>query len=78
MLRLFRYNVDGERSKIVAEGNERPIVQVNIVLKIFEHILLTFILAHRDLGLLTLVISDTPGLEVCDQHGRLWFPLYVK
>ncbi|KAE9378036.1 Clavaminate synthase-like protein [Stipitochalara longipes BDJ] len=50
MLRLFRYNVDGERSKIVAE-------------------------AHRDLGLLSLVMSDTPGLEVCDPHGQRWFPL---
>jgi hypothetical protein len=35
-------------------------------------------IAHKDLGLLSLVISDRPGLEVCDQHGRLWFPLYVS
>ncbi|KAN0108386.1 Clavaminate synthase-like protein [Hyaloscypha variabilis] len=50
MLRLFRYNVDGQRSKIVAE-------------------------AHKDLGLLSLVMSDTPGLEVYDPHSQRWFPL---
>jgi hypothetical protein len=81
MLRLFRYNVDGQRSKIVAEGNPmspaflgqsqlpagyRDIPLADISLP-----------AHKDLGLLSLVMSDTPGLEVCDPHGRRWFPLYV-
>lgn len=31
--------------------------------------------AHRDLGLLSLVIGDTPGLEVWDRHARRWFPI---
>lgn len=31
--------------------------------------------AHRDLGLLSLVISDTPGLEVLDRHANGWFQI---
>jgi isopenicillin N synthase-like dioxygenase len=31
--------------------------------------------AHKDLGLLSLVIGDTPGLEVFDRHAKGWFPI---
>lgn len=31
--------------------------------------------AHRDLGLLSLVIGDTPGLEVHDRHLNFSFPI---
>ncbi|TVY20305.1 hypothetical protein LARI1_G000812 [Lachnellula arida] len=30
---------------------------------------------HRDLGLLSLVIGDKPGLEVWDRHAQAWFPI---
>ncbi|TVY22356.1 hypothetical protein LHYA1_G008648 [Lachnellula hyalina] len=30
---------------------------------------------HRDLGLLSLVIGDKPGLEVWDRHAQSWFPI---
>lgn len=32
-------------------------------------------LAHRDLGLLSLVIGDTPGLEVWNRNSQFWFPI---
>lgn len=31
--------------------------------------------AHKDLGLLSLVIGDTPGLEVWDKHTQRWFQI---
>lgn len=31
--------------------------------------------AHKDLGLLSLVMGDTPGLEVFDRHANGWFPI---
>ncbi|TVY81326.1 hypothetical protein LSUE1_G001179 [Lachnellula suecica] len=30
---------------------------------------------HRDLGMLSLVIGDTPGLEVWDGHAKMYFPI---
>lgn len=30
---------------------------------------------HRDLGMLSLVVGDTPGLEVWDRHAQQWFPI---
>ncbi|RFU34815.1 hypothetical protein B7463_g1561, partial [Scytalidium lignicola] len=51
LLRLFRYEGDGdEKEGIVAE-------------------------AHRDLGLLSLVIGDKPGLEVWDRYSASWFSI---
>ncbi len=32
-------------------------------------------IAHRDLGILSLVIGDGPGLEVWDHRGRQWFSI---
>ena len=32
-------------------------------------------IAHGDLGLLSLVIGDTPGLEVWDHYSQGWFAL---
>lgn len=31
--------------------------------------------AHKDLGLLSLVIGDTPGLEAWDRNTKSWFPI---
>ncbi|CAG8981106.1 hypothetical protein HYALB_00012627 [Hymenoscyphus albidus] len=31
--------------------------------------------AHRDLGLISLVIGDTPGLEVWNRTSQYWFPI---
>ncbi|KAL2073699.1 hypothetical protein VTL71DRAFT_11025 [Oculimacula yallundae] len=31
--------------------------------------------AHADLGLLSFVIGDKPGLEVMDSHAGIWFPI---
>jgi len=31
--------------------------------------------AHKDLGLLSLVIGDTPGLEVWNRHANRWFDI---
>lgn len=31
--------------------------------------------AHKDLGLLSLVVGDRPGLEVLDRHVPCWFPI---
>jgi hypothetical protein len=82
MLRLFRYNVEGQQSKIVAEGNIRCFYRYSshqLYLKVFYEAVSSYhFLAHKDLGLLSLVISDTPGLEVCDPVGQLWFALYVS
>jgi hypothetical protein len=36
---------------------------------------LTIYTAHKDLGLLSLVIGDTPGLEVWDRHVQRWFQI---
>lgn len=36
---------------------------------------LTVYTAHKDLGLLSLVIGDSPGLEVFDRHAKGWFPI---
>ena len=36
---------------------------------------MSFIAAHRDLGLLSLVIGDTPGLEVWDRTAQMWFQI---
>ncbi|KAG9237570.1 hypothetical protein BJ875DRAFT_453487 [Amylocarpus encephaloides] len=30
---------------------------------------------HRDLGLLSLVVGDTPGLECWERYAKLWFPI---
>lgn len=38
-------------------------------------IALTIYIAHKDLGLLSLVVGDTPGLEVHDRHAQQWFPI---
>lgn len=32
-------------------------------------------IAHKDLGLLSLVIGDTPGLEAWDRNISSWFPI---
>lgn len=37
--------------------------------------MLTRGIAHRDLGLLSLVVGDTPGLEVYDRHQNRQFPI---
>jgi hypothetical protein len=34
-----------------------------------------WVIAHKDLGLLSLVISDVPGLEVWNRHTQRWFPI---
>jgi isopenicillin N synthase-like dioxygenase len=86
MLRLFRYEgFEGQQCKTVAEGMLRALNLVpfslpesNYVLSYSLYIVSDpqfFLLAHRDLGLLSLVIGDTPGLEVWDRHARSWFPI---
>ncbi|RDL37959.1 uncharacterized protein BP5553_05392 [Venustampulla echinocandica] len=79
MLRLFRYDCSGEnQTKTVAEGmpplygTMDPIACASwSLLRPANHLYL----AHRDLGLLSLVIGDIPGLEVWNGHEKFWFPI---
>jgi hypothetical protein len=72
MLRLFRY--ENDEAKLVAERTSS--------LPPHHFAILTY-LAHMDLGLLSLVIGDTPGLEAWDtqimingkQQPPCWHPL---
>ena len=65
MLRLFRY--EGDQPKIVAEGESW--------LDGNSWVILTLSSAHKDLGLLSLVLGDTPGLEAWDVQGKTWLPI---
>jgi isopenicillin N synthase-like dioxygenase len=70
MLRLFRYEGDQE-AKIVAEREpSRPLTR-----HFYFTSCLVFQTAHHDLGLLSLVIGDTPGLQVWDRERNVWHPI---
>ena len=89
MLRLFRYeSFEGEAPRIVAEGMLCLILNKSNVSRCISpsfafsaesvsSVTLTTssTVAHRDLGMLSLVIGDSPGLEVWDRQRRQWFPL---
>lgn len=70
MLRLFRYEgFEGKESKIVAEGN------LSLSWGLLFHGFNVCSAGHKDLGLLSLVIGDTPGLEVFDRNVNGWFEI---
>lgn len=75
MLRLFRYEGMNDREiRTVAEGMAvLCVTEFNCRPVCLDFDLLTYILGHRDLGLLSLVIGDTPGLEVWDRYAKSWF-----
>ena len=72
ILRLFRYEgFEGKESKTVAERKSDPFTFFHML----RFALTRMLLAHRDLGLLSLVNGDTPGLEVWDRHAQKYFQI---
>jgi hypothetical protein len=63
-LRLFRY--ENQDAKVVAE-------RTSLYFACGTYIDALAYVAHNDLGLLSFVIGDTPGLEVCNKYTQDWF-----
>ena len=76
MLRLFRY--EGDQAKVVAERESRVCLmqpRSSRSMAAFRWQQLTSFAAHADLGLLSLVVGKTPGLEVWDAPSQSFFPI---
>lgn len=85
MIRIFRYENDTE-FKVLAEGmylllytyrhRTAPCVfLLNELVVPGNPAQLTILTAHRDLGILSLVIGDKPGLEALDKTSNHFIPL---
>lgn len=67
MLRLFRYEGSFAEEQVVAERMAPFSLHSPTPLKL--------LLAHNDLGLLSLVMGDVPGLQVWNRFSQSWFPI---